>query len=232
MKKIIFSIMMALPVLFLGSCEKESEGLTRITYYPVLTLDGDETVIVNKGGSYVEPGYSASLNGEDVTSQVQVDNSIDPTKSGIYSVDYKITNSDGFSSVASRKVIVLDATDAVEGIYAIDPNSIRNYSGNIVKFGKPFEFIVFNRGTYYEFTDLIGGWYEQRAGYGSKYAMKANVAIATDGTMTLISSLVPGWGDSADGMGADSKYDFTTHTFTYSVDYAEVMTFNITATRK
>ena len=234
MKKIIFSIMMTLPVLFLGSCEKESEGLTRITYYPVLTLDGDETVIVNIGGSYVEPGYSASLNGEDVTSQVKVDDDIDPTTSGVYSVDYSITNSDGFSSTASRTIIVLDATDPVEGIYAVDKKSYRDYNGKKVEYGKEYEFLVFNRGAYYEFNDLFAGWYEQRAGYGSNYAMTAKVTLADDGTMTLLSSFLKGWGDSANGLGAGSKYDFTNHKFTYSVGYSEdpEMFFYITATKQ
>lgn len=232
MKKIIYSIIMALPILFLGSCEKESEGVTRITYYPVLILDGDETVIVNQGGSYVEPGYSATLNGQDVTSEVVVNDNIDATKSGVYSVKYKITNSDGFSSSASRTIIVLNPNDDVEGIYAVDPNSTRDYGGTIAKYGKPYEFLVFNRGSYYEFDDIIAGWYAQRAGYGSKYAMSAEVEIAADGTMTLNDSFIAGWGDGLDGMGADSKYDFTTHKFTYNVDYAGLMTFYITATRK
>lgn len=234
MKKIIFSMIMALPVLLLGSCEKESEGLTRITYYPILTLEGDETVIVNKGGSYVEPGYSASLNGEDVSSQVVVEDNIDPTKSGVYSVSYKITNSDGFSSSASRSIIVLDSADPVEGIYVTDSKSYRDYNGKKVEYGKEFEFLVFNRGSYYEFSDLFAGWYEQRAGYGAAYAMTAKVTLADDGTMAIVESFLKGWGDSANGLGAGSKYDFTNHKFTYSVGYSEdpEMFFYITATKK
>ena len=234
MKKIIFSMIMALPVLLLGSCEKESEGLTRITYYPVLTLDGDETVIVNKGGSFVEPGFSAILNGEDVSSEVVVKDNIDSSTSGVYSVNYKITNSDGFSSTASRTIIVLDATDPVEGIYVTDSKSYRDYNGNKVEYGKEFVFLVFNRGSYYEFSDLFAGWYEQRAGYGAAYAMTAEVTLADDGTMTLVDSFLEGWGDSANGLGAGSKYDFTNHKFTYSVGYSEdpEMFFYITATKK
>ena len=232
MKKFLLYISTALLILSTGSCEKESEGLTRITYYPVLTLEGETTIIIEKGGAFVEPGYSAVLNGTDVTESVVVKNTVDASTSGIYSVSYKITNEDGFSSSASRKIIVLDLKDNVEGIYAVDPDSYRDYGGTIAKFGKPFEFLVINKGSYYEFDDLIAGWYAQRANYGSKYAMQAQVTIDADGTMTLLDSLVPGWGDSADGMGADSKYDFDTHTFTYNVDYAGLMTFYVTATRK
>ena len=231
MKKYLLSII-ALSTLLLGSCEKESEGLTFTTSYPLLSLDGETTIIIDKGGAFAEPGYSAILDGADVTDQVVVTNSIDASTSGVYSVDYKITNKDGFSATASRTIIVLDPTDPVEGIYAIDPNSYRDYGGNLVKYGRPFEFLVINKGSYYYFDDIFAGWYAQRAGYGSNYAMEAFVSIAGDGTMTLLASLVAGWGDSVDSMGDDSKYDFATHTFTYNVDYAGLMTFNVTATRK
>ena len=37
----------------LSSCDKESENKTRITYYPTIELEGDETILVNKGSAYV-----------------------------------------------------------------------------------------------------------------------------------------------------------------------------------
>ena len=60
------------------------------------------------------------------------------------------------------------------------------------------------------------------------------VTLADDGTMTLVDSFLTGWGDSANGLGAGSKYDFTNHKFTYSVGYSEdpEMFFYITATKK
>lgn len=231
MKKYLLSIL-ALSTLLLGSCEKESEGLTGTTYYPILEIEGETTIFIDKGGSFVEPGYSAVLNGADVTDQVVVLNNADYEKSGIYTVKYVITNADGFSASASRQIIVLDPNDAVEGIYVVDPTSYRDYKGNIVNYGRPFEFLVFNKGEYYQFTDIFAGWYAQRAGYGSNYEMKANVSLDAEGNMTLLASYIQGWGDSCDGMGADSKYNFDTHTFTYNVDYASLMTFNVTATRK
>ena len=236
MKKHLLSILfMTLPVFVLCSCEKESEGLTRTTVYPVLVLDGGKTVFVNKGDAYAEPGYSATIGDAIVTDQVVVTNTVDINKSGVYSVDYKITNKDGFSDSASRKVIVLDPDDPAEGLYSVDPESYRNYSGNKVRYGGggKYEFIVLNKGDYYEFDDLFAGWYAQRAEYGSDYAMKGYVTIADDGTMTLLYSYVTGWKDSLDGMSADSRFDFTTHVFTYSINYSHnAMTFNVTATRK
>jgi len=228
MKKYLLSILMALPVLVLGSCEKKSEGLTRTTAYAILTLDGESTVFVDKGTAYAEPGYTATIDGKDVKDQVAVTSNVDTNTSGIYSVVYKITTKDGFSASATRTVIVLDSNDNVEGIYALNASSNRN--GTL--YGKPFEFMVINKGDHYEFDDILGGWYAQRAGYGSDYAMQASVSIASDGTITLIDSYVNGWGDSLNEMSDDSKYDFETHTFTYSVLYGGNYSFNVSATRK
>lgn len=40
MKKHISILASALAVLSMGSCSKDTEGLTQITYYAVITLDG------------------------------------------------------------------------------------------------------------------------------------------------------------------------------------------------
>ena len=75
--KMFLGMALAASVVSLSSCEKETEGKTRITYYPTIELQGDETVYVNKGDSYVEPGYTSFLNGEDVSSQVTVVSDVD-----------------------------------------------------------------------------------------------------------------------------------------------------------
>ena len=57
MKKIIYFVIGAVVAMTLAaSCTKESEGLTRITYYPVLELEGETTMLVDKGSSFNEPG--------------------------------------------------------------------------------------------------------------------------------------------------------------------------------
>ena len=39
-KSIFLVMLLAVSMLFVG-CKKESKGLTRVTYYPVITLEGD-----------------------------------------------------------------------------------------------------------------------------------------------------------------------------------------------
>ena len=229
MKKIIYFVIGAVVAMTLAaSCTKESEGLTRITYYPVLELEGETTMLVDKGSNFTEPGYTATLNGEDVSADVKVESNVNTSKSGIYSVVYSIVNADGFSSVAKRTVIVFDFEDPVEGIYTVDPSSYRLYNGAQLAFGRAFQIYVLANGDgTYLVDDILGGWYCQRAGYGTAYAMQATISIS-GGSVNLINSYIPGWGDSlvdwADGSFADG-------TLSYTAVYVSGMEFHITMSK-
>ncbi|MBO4361595.1 MAG: DUF5012 domain-containing protein [Paludibacteraceae bacterium] len=231
MKKSIICLV-ALFALALGftSCEKESAGLTSITYFAEIVLEGDATMVVAKGSEFVDPGFTATMKGEDVTDKVEINSNVDTSASGVYSVTYSIVNEDGFPASATRTVIVLDLTNAVEGFWACSPASHRTNTntGADVAYGASFEILILDNGdgTYFV-DDLLAGWYAQRAGYGDSYAMQAIISIADDGTITLESSHVPGWGDAADALSADSKYDAGAKTITYTVTYAGYLDFSV-----
>lgn len=55
-------------------------------------------------------------------------------------------------------------------------------------------------------SDMMGGYYDQKAGYGSSYAMTGYFQLLADNSLVLLSSSVEGWGDSATGF-KDGKYD-------------------------
>lgn len=196
-------MLFAVVALLVTSCgDKTSEGMSRFTYYPTIELEGDTYLVWDKGTPFVDPGYVSTMNGEDVTSEVMVSGTPDVNKSGIYTMTYTTKkNEDGFDASASRTVVVLDPNSAVEGFYLTQPDSYRTYNGNEVAFGNAFEILVIDNGdgTLYV-DDLFGGWYCQRAGYGTKYAMGGTISLAADGTVGLISSLVPGWGDGLDDL--------------------------------
>lgn len=219
-------------MLCMSSCDKESEGLTSITYFPIITLEGDTYLIVDKGSQFVDPGFTAELNGEDVTSQVKVVSNVDTNKSGVYSISYSVNNADGFAATASRTVVVLNTADAIEGFYMTTLDSHRiNSSGVETAYGKSFEILVIGNGdgTYFV-DDILGGYYCQRAGYGSNYALGGNIAVDADGNVTVIDSYLPGWGDSLDDM-VDGKYDAATGTFSWDAQYAG-MDFYVTMTKE
>ena len=212
--------MLAMVSFALTSCgDKDSEGKSRFTYYPVLELDGDEYMVVDKGSTFQDPGFSATLNGEDVSSQVTVNSNVNTGKSGIYTVVYSIVNSDGISASAKRTVVVLDPNNAVEGFYLVTPTSYRLRQGAQVAYGRAFEILIIDNGDgSYDIDDMLGGWYCQRAGCGTKYAMEATITIADDGTVDCIYNYVPGWGDGLDDF--EGTFDAATSTFQINAVYA------------
>ena len=132
---------------------------------------------------------------------------------------YSIKNEDGIAANAKRTVVVLDLNSAVEGFYQITPDSYRLREGAQVAYGSPFEMLVIDNGDgTYDVDDLLGGWYCQRAGYGTNYAMAGVIAIEDDGSVICLANGVPGWGDEADAF--EGTFDAATGTFNLKVTYA------------
>jgi len=222
-KNILFAMMLAMVALVVTSCgDEESEGLSRITYYPSIELEGDSYLVWEKGTAYVDPGYVSTLNGEDVTDQVTVSGTVDTNKSGIYTLIYTtMKNEDGFDASATRTVVVLDSNSAIEGFWLVDGStSYREYNGAQVAYGSNFEILIIDNGDgTYDCDDLLGGWYCQRAGYGTNYAMQGVFAIDADGNLSLVDSWVPGWGDSATDV--TGTYDATSNHISWVCEYTD-----------
>ncbi|MCD8177757.1 MAG: DUF5012 domain-containing protein [Tannerellaceae bacterium] len=217
--KLFTIIICALSVFILGSCSDSTEGYTRITYYPSLTLEGDQYIYLHLNDTYVEPGYEAELNGEDVSDEVVIKSNLNTGTSGFYTIEYSIMNEDGFSMEATRYVIVTDPTDAVEGVYYTDPDSYRLYNG-ITPYGDSYMILVFSNGDgTYSVEDLLGGWYAQRSGYGTDYAMQGVISVS-GGNVTMLDSYVPGWGDEADSM-TNGNFDEATGTLSWTITYTD-----------
>jgi hypothetical protein len=124
-KTYLFSLIVVFGVMY--SCSKDPiisnskmVGISRITYYPTITLTGNDVIAIANGAGFVEPGVKATAGGTDVP--VTTTGSVDPTVEGVYILNYSATNADGYSSSAKRTVIVY-TTDAgaaandLSGIY-------------------------------------------------------------------------------------------------------------------
>lgn len=230
MKNIFFLMALAVASFTMTSCsDDESEGKSRITYYPTIELKGSDFVVTEKGKSFVDPGYVSIMAGEDVSDKVTVTGNLDINKSGLYTLTYSTAkNSDGFGASAARTVLVADPNDPTEGVFINQASGTRVYNGNTVAYGRDFRVVVINNGNgTFTVDDLFGGWYCQRAGYGEKYAMGGVIAIDGDGNVSLVQSKIPGWGDSLDGL--TGTFDAATSTYSLVAVYnGNTMFFNQT----
>ena len=225
MKKYISIILVAVLVVTAIGCQKQSAGKTRITYYPTLTLSGDSYVLLTVGDSFTDPGFKAEMNGEDVTDQIVVNTNLDNNTPGLYPVVYSIVNSDGISASATRYVIVHKATDKISGTYTTDAASYRDTGSAQTAMGGAYQVLIYpsENDDEYVVSDLLGGWYGQRVGYGSNYELVGTIQ-ATGGILSLVDSYLIGWGDAA--LGFTGTY--TDGTLVWDVIYAyDTWTFHI-----
>lgn len=234
--KHLFKISMAclMVVMALTSCSDAEDGLVKVTHYVELTLNGDDVVMVAQGGSYEELGCVAIEGDNDVSDKVTITDDINTDELGVYTVTYSANNTDGYPSSITRTVVVYDPSSIdrdISGTYTVAPGSNRYWlsSQAVVNFSGQTVDVVYCAPGFYYISDYMGGYYDQRAGYGSDYAMAGYFKLNNDNTITSVTNYVPGWGDSADDIQA--SYDETTGNISLEVAYGGQMIFYITLSK-
>ncbi|HMS52275.1 MAG: DUF5011 domain-containing protein [Sphingobacteriales bacterium] len=106
--KFSFGVVLAFALVFLSSCEKEktTANLSTITYYPVITLNGDQWNEIAVGGSFTDPGVVAKEGETEIS--VTTEGTVDVNTPGVYTISYTAVNKDGYSSTDYRYVGVID----------------------------------------------------------------------------------------------------------------------------
>lgn len=216
MKKYISIILAVALALFFVSCEKQSAGVTKITYYPVFVLNGDNPMIVPIGTAFTDPGFTATLEGVDITSEVTVDSNVDDSAMGVYSVSYSAVNKDGYSYTATRTVLVANPGN-IDNIYsAFSKMGARQYDGCTTV-------ITYDTANgYYVIDDLCGGYYYygRYPGYEPTYNFHAKAAFVVNTDNSI--SLAGAWGwyfaGSFDYTNFTGAYNPTTGVISYDFD--------------
>jgi hypothetical protein len=215
----------------LTSCSSDEEHTdTRVTYYINLTVNGDEVVYLDANSTYNDAGCKAEANGQDVSDKIITDNPVDTKNIGPYTVTYSAVNEDGFASQVYRYVYVgTPLTGAVaDGSFRQTYNDDGSPKAQVAWSGFDIDLLTDGNGKYWV-EDLLGGYYEQRAGYGSNYSMKGYLQVNADNTVDLVGGgNVVGWADAYDDF-MNGKFDPATNTISYTVVYAG-MDFNVILT--
>lgn len=221
MKKIVYSLVLFLAVIATG-CEpdKDSEGLSHLSPEPIFELNGDPIVLVELGNSYADAGVMVNQvwqGDTTVLSGVETFTSLDTDLPGTYTITYRVKNDlgDTFYSDVSRTVVVFN--DPITGIYSSDV--VRNgrqmtITGTVL--------LVKVADETYQYSDWIGGWYDQFYGYGPRYGFSGFMGISdTDNSVSHLSSTNP-WGDPGDileGAVYDPEAETISYTYRWSVGY-------------
>ena len=99
-------LLMAFALILIG-CEKETEGVSKVTKFAEFEIIGDNPYFIdvnNPPTNYQDPGVIATEGGEEI--DVTIDHNIDLNNAGFYTVTYSAENSDGFEATTTRTVVV------------------------------------------------------------------------------------------------------------------------------
>ncbi len=203
------------------SCEKTTEGVTGITYYPVITVNGDAGVVYLGETTYDDPGCTAVMNGEDITNQVVVTDNINYQQIGAYTVTYTATNEQGFSASASRPVYVVKE-NSIENLYVSVVHG--RYDGGTIS-------ITDNGDGTYSVNDICGGYYSyyRYPGYPYDFEAEATFTIAADGTLTQVGDALDWYfGDPEDPSTMENgEYDAATGEFYWEMCFSGAPNFYV-----
>lgn len=87
------------------------------TVDPVISLIGDDVVVIAKGETYTDPGVTASDNIDgDITNKIIQTNNINTSTAGEYWVKYSVSDSSGNVVTMTRTVTVIDLDDILSNI--------------------------------------------------------------------------------------------------------------------
>lgn len=192
MKSIKYSLGMLFLSLFMitTGCKKEKStaDISKITYYPNFTYNGDEVVLQACGTNFSDPGVTATENGAALTVTTSVaaeyfgtSNSLSSISPDMYSITYSAVNKDGYSGEQHRTIYSAcngDLTTSIEGLYRA--NVVRN--GVVSAQYQNLKYVIIKKlsGNTYQISDAIGGYYDMGRAYGAGYAAAGMTINAVD----------------------------------------------------
>jgi hypothetical protein len=124
MKKIFYFILMIVAV----SCsDTTTDDVSRVTNYPVMTLNGERTIVLNQGDTYTEQGAVSLAGTEELP--ITITGPVNTAVPNVYKVTYTSVNVDGFAATLTRAVVVLStapSTINLQGTFARNGSNLNN----------------------------------------------------------------------------------------------------------
>jgi hypothetical protein len=124
MKKIFYFL---LAIIAVSCTDISTDNVSKVTNYPLMTLNGERTVILNQGDTYTELGAvsMAGIEGLPVTITGTVNTSIPD----VYKLTYTSVNIDGFTATLTRAVVILSTAPSainLQGTFARNGTNLNN----------------------------------------------------------------------------------------------------------
>ncbi|MEO6870231.1 MAG: immunoglobulin-like domain-containing protein [Ginsengibacter sp.] len=151
-KRYSFSILAIAIIILIASCKKdpvtntsEKVGISKVTHFPILTMVGEQMILVPNGGTFTDPGVTAKAGSTEVP--VTAAGNLNTSQDGVYVITYSAKNSDGFSATTYRTIVVYSA-DASSEAHDLSGSYLRSATGQLTIWKKiaPGTYLVTNPG--------------------------------------------------------------------------------------
>lgn len=180
MKKNKLNILLSLFIIFAIGCEKDksSEGISKLTFYAVFDMSGEDTWFLNLGETFTDPGVTAEENGVEIPVEFMVegdffaysDQTVDPASANRYVITYSAENSDGYSAFIDRTVYVVETGNMTDNIAGLYKSTVVRNGAELPQY-QDMEYVMIRKtgADTYELSDAIGGYYDIGRGYGAAF---------------------------------------------------------------
>ncbi len=242
--KYIIKLLVVVSLILATSCKKDSENISKITYYPDFKMAGDPIYFIPLGNAFTDSGATATEDGNQIPVTVSVSGDyfqysgtqVDISSPNKYIITYSAKNKDGFAGSVERDVYIVSTGDlvtSIEGLYtsSITRTPTQGTPGNDVVL--TYVMIRKTDANTYELSDAIGGYYDLGRGYGSAYrATGATVTANNIATNDFTYGLSFGVGDFGGSASIVSfKVDAGAKTITFETDWDAGYDFVVTLTQ-
>lgn len=174
MKNILYILIAGILVLSSGCESEDTASVSRITYYPIFEIEGDQYVSVVAGNNFTDPGVVAFEGETEI--DVETTGTVDTNTPGVYTLTYSATNSDGFAGTTTRLVAV--TSEDVSGT---------DLSGDWVSISTSFSGASY--GQTMTITKLADGLYSASDSYAHPNADQPVVFVHTGGSVGIIQTV-------------------------------------------
>ena len=124
MKKIFYFL---LAIIAVSCTDISTDNVSKVTNYPLMTLNGERTVILNQGDTYTELGAVSMAGTEELP--ITLTGTVNTSIPDVYKLTYTSVNVDGFTATLTRAVVVLStapSTINLEGTFARNGTNLNN----------------------------------------------------------------------------------------------------------
>jgi hypothetical protein len=120
------SLLLLAGIFILPSCTKEDTTPPTLQLLPQGAGNNVAQSLppVKGAGKWVDPGYTAMDNGENLFTQVHVYGSVDPNTKGVYKLTYAVKDAAGNISTQTRTVNIFNDADSLAGTYTVSDTTL------------------------------------------------------------------------------------------------------------